>query len=167
MERNDPVTVARIPRKQAKRKAKKSNKKDSPPSNDKKGTNKYCSEHGWGNHDSAGCWTLHPDLKPTKFQKTGENKKKNDQKETHAMVREAMKEQLHELLTTMKNARTTKKVTFKRKRGTGKKKAASASSDTDESDHAMDHTPNPSDEEDDTVDRVKRFLEEEAEEDSS
>ena len=160
LERNEPVEVARVPRK---KKAKKAKTSEGP---DKKSDSKYCSEHGWGNHDSASCWTLHPKLKPAKFKTSGEEgkggPKTKGHKETHAMVRSAMKEQLHELLTTMKDTRS-KKVSYKRKRSALKKKASEATSGSDESDHAMDHTPNPSDDEDDTLERVKRFLEEEEE----
>ena len=76
LERNDPTIVARIPRKQTKKKSKKFKNNHSSTStsnsNNKKSTDKYCSEHGWGNHDSANCWALHPELKPDKFKKSGE-----------------------------------------------------------------------------------------------
>ena len=91
-------------------------------------------------------------------------RKRKGHKETHVMVRNAMKAQLHELLTTMKESRT-KKVTFKGKKGSAKRKASDIS-DTDESDHAMEHTPEPSDDESDTLERVQRFLEEEGEKSS-
>ena len=75
------------------------------------------------------------------------------------MMRNVMKEQLHELLTTMRDQKPKRKVTFKRKRVMAKKQAAVPSSDS-ESDHEMEMTPVPSDEED-TLTSVQRFLAEE------
>ena len=77
------------------------------------------------------------------------------------MLRNVMKEQLHELLTTMRDQKPKKKVVFKRKRVMNKKHAALPSSDS-ESDHEMEATPVPSDQED-TLKSVQRFLAEEGE----
>ena len=106
MERNEPGKLAdKVPRKPAKKKQKKS--KDS--SNAKHGT-KYCSEHGWGTHGSSECWTLHPELKPEKFKTSGEKKAKGKaNKETHALVQEMVKEQLKEILATLKPSKPSKK----------------------------------------------------------
>ena len=69
-----------------------------------KGNNKFCSEHGWGNHASADCWTLHPELVPEKYQKkppakgTTKKEEKNNKKTKEMM------------LTIPKKAKKTKKV---------------------------------------------------------
>ena len=161
LERNEPGETGRIPRKQPKKKAKREEKEAKASDAAKASGNKYCRQHGWGSHSTPNCWTLHPELKPDKFKEgTGPQKKgPNKAKESHAMLRNVMKEQLHELLTTMRDQKPKKKVVFKRKRVMNKKHAADPSSDS-ESDHEMETTPAPSDEED-TLKSVQRFLAEE------
>ena len=48
--------------------------------NKKKKGLKYCSEHGWGKHESSDCWTLHPKLMPDKFKESKRNAKEPEKK---------------------------------------------------------------------------------------
>ena len=164
LERNEPGDMAkRVPRKKRKK------EKKTPKTNDSPTGQKYCSEHGHGNHSSSECWSLHPEKKPDKFKNGSKKAKKNGNEtnqENHAMLKEAMKEQLHEMLTMMKQSRNKKNV-FKTttKRGKGKKRKQE-DSDSDNSVHAMDNTPEPSDSEElSKAAMVQRFIEDEAMED--
>ena len=101
LERNEPGDLAKkVPRKNRK---KVKREKKAPV---QKAGQKYCSEHGWGTHGSSECWTLHPELMPDKF-KDGNKKikrtKKVPEKESHAIVKAAVKEQLHKMLAVILN----------------------------------------------------------------
>ena len=108
MERNEPGELAkRVPKK----KKTKKEKKHSSLTKSQKG--KFCSEHGWGTHSSSECWTLHPELMPEKFKinagGSAKTKKPNKaEKETHSLVKEAVKDQLQELLATMQTSKKRK-----------------------------------------------------------
>ena len=79
MERKE-ASEAKAARKPEKKRKFEGNRTSSSVVNKKsKKSSKFCSEHGWNdNHSSSGCWTLHPELKPAKFQKktTKETEKK-------------------------------------------------------------------------------------------
>ena len=156
LERNEPGELGkRVPRK----KGKKDKQKCPPAKKAEKG--KYCREHGWGSHGTAECWTLHPDLMPDKFKEKQAPKAKGKPykpKETHAMIKEAMKDHLHELLTTLQK-KGKKQVRFQATKKTAKKrKTTQDSSDSDNSVHEMDVTPEPSDDETDKVERIQAFI---------
>ena len=89
LERNEPGDLAKkVPRKKRKK------EKNTPKNNTSQAAQKYCSEHGHGNHSSSECWTLHPEKKPDKFKnstkKDKKNKKDSDQ-ENHNLIKAAMK----------------------------------------------------------------------------
>ena len=158
LERNEPGDLSRkVPRKRAKK-----DKAKNPVA--KKGDKgKYCREHGWGTHTTPECWTLHPELMPDKFKdKVGSKPKaKPANKETHAMLRAAMKDQLHELLTTLQK-KGKKQVRFQNSKKVAKKrKVSQESSDSENSVHEMDVTPEPSDDEADKAERIQAFIAEE------
>ena len=74
-----------------------------------------------------------------------------------------MKDQLKELLAAMKGSKTKKRAGGgSSKKNAKKKKDSFESSDSDNSVHALDNTPDPSDDED-TASRVQRFICDEAE----
>ena len=97
--------------------------------NNKKNT-KFCSEHGHGNHDSASCWTLHPELMPKKYQegKTSakESEKKGKKKENKEMMQ----------VSQAKKARIPKKA---------KKVSKIAPSDDSDSEYSVNHMEESSD----------------------
>ena len=160
LERNEPGEMGkRIPKKKKGKKEKKP-----APAIKKTAKGKYCTEHGWGTHSSSECWTLHPELMPEKFKTNKANKGKNKpEKESHAMLKAVMKEQLQELLTTMQSSRK-RKVSFKTKKAAQKRKVV-VDSDTDNSLHEMEETPELSDDKNSVVARVQAFITDEAKED--
>ena len=115
------------------------------------------------------CWTLHLELMPDKFKEKAALKPKHKApkaKESHAMMREAMKEQLHELLANL-NKKGKKQVRFQSgKKASKKQKTSHESSDSDNSVHEMDVTPEPSDDESNKVERIQAFIAEELNEQS-
>ena len=159
LERNEPGDLSR---KVPKKKARKDRQKR--PEAKKADKGKYCREHGWGTHATPECWTLHPELMPEKFKEKGAAKGKGkpaNNKETHSMLREAMKDQLHELLANL-HKKGKKQVRFQAtKKAAKKRKVAHESSDSDNSVHEMDVTPEPSDDEADKVERIQAFIAEE------
>ena len=70
LERNEPTPSTRksMPESHAKRPRPTKAKDRKERSRQKVRRASTATEHGWGNHDSASCWTLHPKLKPAKFQ---------------------------------------------------------------------------------------------------
>ena len=91
--------------------------------NKKQKKQKYCKEHGLGNHDSSECWSLHPEKKPEKFQA------KKDGKETEKKgKKKAEKEMMH----------TSLKAKIPKKAKKAKKIANSDESDSDYSIHHME-----------------------------
>ena len=142
--REEPTTQSRSARRKASRE-----KREKEVNLNKK----FCSEHGWGNHTSKECWTLHPSLMPEKFRATDGTKAKAtkattkppSKKELNAMVQK-------ELYALLKGEKTTK--TKKTK------KARKNESDSDESLNQLsetENTPEPSEDESNMVARVKAF----------
>ena len=143
----------------ASRRAKKKAAKPEKPSNSNQ--NKFCSEHGWGNHASQDCWSLHPELKPEKFRdstgsagkKTGKANanKTTTKKEINAMVQK----ELYDLIRGAKGS--SKKTAGK----SSKKARKDAESDSDESLNHLEsedgNTPMPSDDDEDMLSRIKAY----------
>ena len=143
----------------ASRRAKKKAAKPEKPSNSNQ--NKFCSEHGWGNHASKDCWSLHPELKPEKFRdstgsagkKTGKANanKTTTKKEINAMVQK----ELYDLIRGAKGS--SKKTAGK----SSKKARKDAESDSDESLNHLEsedgNTPMPSDDDEDMLSRIKAY----------
>ena len=113
---------------------------------------KMCSEHGLNStHDSAGCWILHPNLKPAKFAKakTGKNK------EVNALLKNTSKAELYSMLMAQKPSSLETPTTSGKKRlgksakvlqKKNKRKVVHLDS-SDESIQHMDNTPLPSEDE--------------------
>ena len=164
LEHNEPGELAKkVPRKKRKK------EKTTPNNNNDQTGQKYCSEHGHGNHSSSECWTLHPEKKPDKFKHSSKKAKKNGKEtnqESHAMIKAAMKEQLHEMLAMMKQSRGKKNVAKQTAKSSKAKKRKEEDSDSDNSLHELDNTPEPSDDEGSKAAMIQRFIEDEAMEDN-
>ena len=111
---------------------------------------KMCSEHGLNStHDSAGCWILHPNLKPAKFAKT----KPGKSKEVNALLKNTSKAELYSMLMASKashvEADNGKKRIGKSAEVLQKKKKRKVVllDSSDESIQQMDQTPLPSEDE--------------------
>ena len=85
---------------------------------------KFCKEHGHGNHTSAECWSLHPELIPKKFAKSPEKEK------TKKVSKKVTKESLYTTL-----ARSAKPLKKTKK---SVKTVATDTSDSEESIHQLE-----------------------------
>ena len=138
IERNE-ITEKPIPKKESK-KAKKNGKGNKTSTKTKETLPlKYCSEHGNNpTHTSKECWTLHPELMPSKFKKA--QNKKQKEKESYAMQKKFM-----EMFAMMQQSSHKRKAS-KSAKNKNKKRKINDSSDSEQSHCAMEmQTPEASD----------------------
>ena len=100
---------------------------------------KYCKEHGLGNHDSSECWTLHPEKKPEKFQmaKVTKETEKKAKKPGKEMLQTSLKQKIP------KKAKKAKKI---------------AKPEESDSDYSVNHMEeDTAEEEDSKEERAQRY----------
>ena len=120
---------------------------------------KFCSEHGPNTtHDSSKCWILHPNLKPSKFEKNESFGKTG--KAMKALLKNTTKSELFNMVLESQKAEVSDRPKEKGKGKSDKKRSkatAKPSSSSDESVQQMEEeTPPPSDDDSSMEERVAK-----------